>query len=82
VISFLINLETHRREVLVNYRRQSSQSRVELGLGLSYRRTRADVWIVDAQGYGSRFIVHANDKLTAFMELQSAIHEFAVDLIS
>jgi hypothetical protein len=30
----------------------------------------------------NRFIVHADDKLTAFMKLQRAIHQFAVDLIS
>jgi len=37
---------------------------------------------VDAHGYGKRFIVRADEKLTAFLELQSAIHEFAVSLIS
>jgi len=35
------------------------------------------VWIVD----GKRFIVRGDEKLTAFMELETAIHEFAVDLI-
>jgi len=40
------------------------------------------VWIVDAHGYGRRFIVRADEMLTAFVELQRAIHEFAVDLIS
>jgi hypothetical protein len=41
------------------------------------------IWIVDAhRGDGGRFIVRADDKLTAFLELQRAIHEFAVDLIS
>jgi hypothetical protein len=40
------------------------------------------MWIVDAHGYGKRFIVHADEKLTAFMELQRAIHKFAVSLIS
>jgi hypothetical protein len=39
------------------------------------------IWIVDAHGYGKRFIVRADAKLAAFMELQSAIHEFAVSLI-
>ena len=33
-------------------------------------------------GDGKRFIVPADEKLTAFMELQRAIHEFAVSLIS
>ena len=40
------------------------------------------VWIVDANGYGKRFIVRADEMLTAFVELQTAIHEFAVSLIS
>jgi hypothetical protein len=40
------------------------------------------IWIVDAHGYGKRFIVRADEKLTAFMELERAIHEFAVSLIA
>jgi hypothetical protein len=39
------------------------------------------IWIVDAHGYGQRFIVRAEEKLTAFMELQRAIHNFAVSLM-
>jgi hypothetical protein len=32
------------------------------------------IWIADAHGYdGHRFIVHADDKLTAFVELEVAI---------
>ena len=31
------------------------------------------IWIVDAHGYGKRFIVRADEMLTAFMELESAI---------
>jgi hypothetical protein len=31
---------------------------------------------------GSVFIVRADEKLTAFFELESAIHEFAVDAMS
>ena len=30
------------------------------------------VWIVDAHGYGKRFIVRADEKLTAFLELEAA----------
>jgi hypothetical protein len=37
---------------------------------------------VDAHGYGKRFIVRADEKLTAFVELETAIHAFAVSLIS
>ena len=40
------------------------------------------IWIVDAHGYGKRFIMRADEILTAFVELQTAIHEFAVSLIS
>ena len=40
------------------------------------------IWIVDAHGYGKRFFVRADELLTAFVELETAIHEFAVDLIS
>jgi len=30
------------------------------------------IWIVDAHGYGKRFIVRAEELLTAFVELQFA----------
>ena len=39
------------------------------------------IWIADAHGYGNRFIVRADELLTAFVELQLAIHEFAVSLM-
>ncbi len=38
--------------------------------------------IVDAHGDGKRFIIRADEKLAAFVELQRAIHEFAVSLRS
>jgi hypothetical protein len=31
------------------------------------------IWIVDAHGYGKRFVVRADEKLTAFLELESMI---------
>jgi hypothetical protein len=41
------------------------------------------IWIADAhRDYGKRFVVRADEKLTAFLELQRAIHEFAESLIS
>ena len=41
------------------------------------------IWIADAhRDDGKRFIVHADDKLTAFLGLETAIHEFAVDAMS
>ncbi len=40
------------------------------------------IWIADAhRGNGKRFIVRADEMLTALVELQRAIHEFAVSLI-
>jgi hypothetical protein len=39
-------------------------------------------WIVDADGYGKRFIVRADEMLTAFLEAGRAIHQFAVSLLS
>jgi len=39
------------------------------------------IWIVDANGYGKRFIVHADEILTAFVKLERAIRKFAVSLI-
>jgi len=40
------------------------------------------VWIVHAHRDGKRFVVRADEKLTAFVELERAIREFAVSLIS
>jgi len=40
------------------------------------------IWIMDASGFGRRLIVRADEILTAFLELQMAIHEFAVGLLS
>ena len=41
------------------------------------------IWIVDAhRDDGKRFIVRADEMLTAFVELQRAIHAFAVSLIA
>ena len=38
------------------------------------------IWIADAhRDDGKRFIVRADDILTAFLELETAIHQFAVD---
>jgi len=40
------------------------------------------IWIANAHhGDGKRFVVRADEKLTAFVELERAIHEFAVSLI-
>jgi hypothetical protein len=36
------------------------------------------MWIVDAHGYGKRFIVRADDILTAFLQVQSVIRDASV----
>jgi hypothetical protein len=38
------------------------------------------IWIVDAHGYGKRFIVRADEILTAFVELKAAIRPANVEL--
>jgi len=41
------------------------------------------IWIADAhRDNEKRFDVHADEKLTAFLELETAIHQFAVDAMS
>jgi hypothetical protein len=36
------------------------------------------IWIVDAhRDYGKRFVVRADEKLTAFLELESAVEPFS-----
>ena len=41
------------------------------------------IWIADAhRGDGKRFSVRADEKLAAFVELERAIHGFAVDAMS
>ena len=45
----------------------------------SYGKT---IFVADAHRDGKRFMVRADEELTAFVELERAIYEFAVDLIS
>jgi hypothetical protein len=39
------------------------------------------IWTVDAHRDGKRFTVRGGEKLTAFLELQRAIHDFGVSLM-
>ena len=55
---------------------------MKLGLGVSLDLEGRTIWIVDAHGYGKRFIVRSDEMLTVFVELETAVHEFAVSLIS
>jgi hypothetical protein len=38
------------------------------------------IWIVDVHGYGKRFIVRTDEKLTAFLELEPAIRNKVLTL--
>jgi len=46
---------------------------LEFGLGLSRGSLGRTIWIVDAHRDGKRFVVRADEQLTAFLELESAI---------
>ena len=53
-----------------------------LGWVSAVNREGRTIWIVDAhRDDGKRYVARAHEILTAFLELQNAIHEFAVDLI-
>jgi len=39
------------------------------------------IWIVDAHGYRKRFVTWADEKLTTFLELESAIRKNCIDTI-
>ena len=45
---------------------------MELGLSLIDVEGRT-IWIADAHGYGKRFVVRADEMLTAFLELEAVI---------
>ncbi len=40
------------------------------------------IWIVDAHGYGRRFIVRADDKLTVFMEPKSPVERLRLIILT
>jgi hypothetical protein len=40
------------------------------------------IWIVDAHGYGKRFVVLADEKLTAFTELEAGVESLRIGLTS
>src|SRR5438876_12274065 len=50
---------------------KSQQSRMELGVIVSVDSEGRDIFVIDAQREGKRFIVHADEKLSEFMELES-----------
>jgi hypothetical protein len=59
---------------LGNHRRQSEQSRFSWGCVSAIDFRGRTIWIADAhRDDGKRFILRADEKLSAFLELESAI---------
>jgi hypothetical protein len=57
-----------------DHSRQAQQSRLELGCVSTIDSNGRTIWIADAhRDDGKRFVVHADEKLTAFLELEAAI---------
>jgi len=59
-----------------------SRAGFSLGWISALDREGRTIWIVDAHGYGKRFIVGADEMLTAFLALERSIDQFAVNLIA
>jgi hypothetical protein len=54
---------------------------MEFGLGLSRLISEGrTIWIVDAHRDRKRFVVHADEKLTAFLELEAASRTDACEI--
>ncbi len=63
-----------------NHYRQSQRSRLELGLRRTVDSRGRTIFVADAhRSDGHRFVVRANEKLTAFLELESAIRENSIE---
>ena len=58
-----------------------SEAGFSLGWVSAFGNQGRTVWIVDAQRGGKRFIVRADEKLTTFLKLETAMRKFAVDLV-
>ena len=50
-----------------------SKSGFSLGWVATVDREGRTIWIVDANGYGKRFIIRAEEILTAFLELERQV---------
>jgi len=74
LLTFSDNLLCAPSETLGNDRRPSQQSRLELGCVTALNSEGRTIWIADApRDHGKRFIVRADEKLTAFLELERAV---------
>jgi hypothetical protein len=61
-------------EILGNHRSQSQPGRLELGCVATVDSNGRTIFVADAhRDDGNRFVMRADEKLTAFLELESAI---------
>jgi hypothetical protein len=60
---------------------RASQEKLHSGWVSAMDREGRTLYVADAHRDGQRFVVRADEKLTAFLEMERAIHEFAVSLI-
>jgi hypothetical protein len=59
-----------------------SKAGCSLGWVLALDSEGRTIWIVDAhRDNGKRFVVHSDEKLTAFLELERITHELAVSAL-
>ena len=70
-------------EVLGNHRRTNSAKPVGVWAGSQPLIPKGErLWIVDAhRDDGKRFVVHADEMLTAFLELERITHELALSAL-
>jgi hypothetical protein len=72
-VSAEIEMSRAAPQVAENHRRQSEQSRLELGCVSAVDSNGRTTFVADAHcDDGKRFVVHADEKLTAFVELEGA----------
>jgi hypothetical protein len=76
------NARIRAYEVLGSYRDNLNKAGFSLRWVSAVHLEGRTIWIADAHGHGKRFVVRSDENPTAFMELKTAIHEFAVSLIS
>jgi hypothetical protein len=68
------NFKSVASAISPHHRRRSQQSRMELGYVSAIDSNGRTLWIADAhRGDGKRFVVQADELLTAFLELAAAV---------
>jgi len=69
----MANVHIAVHEVLDNNRPQSQEAGFSVGWVSALDDYGRTVWIIDAHRDGKRFVVRADEKVTAFLELESVV---------